>query len=126
MKKVFISTLLAWMVLMSPMSAIAQNEATTTSNENFPKLSADNIKDIISLMTLEEKASLIIGTRSKTFDGVGYTKLYVPGAAGTTLPIPRLGIPAVVLADGPAGVRILDRPCTKFPIGTSLSSSWNP
>ena len=126
MKKVFISTLLAWMVLMSPMSAIAQNEATTTSNENFPKLSADNIKEIISLMTIEEKASLIIGTRSKTFDGVGYTKLYVPGAAGTTLPIPRLGIPAVVLADGPAGVRILDRPCTKFPIGTSLSSSWNP
>jgi hypothetical protein len=81
MKKVFISTLLAWMVLMSPMSAIAQNEATTTSNENFPKLSADNIKEIISLMTIEEKASLIIGTRSKTFDGVGYTKLYVPGAA---------------------------------------------
>ena len=89
------------------------------------RLTPDNIPQIISLLTLEEKAALIVGAGSKQFDGVGYTSLYVPGAAGTTHPVERLGIPAVVLADGPAGVRIKDRPCTKFPIGTSLASTWN-
>lgn len=94
--------------------------------KDLPKLSPDNIKEIISLMTIEEKAAMVVGTRSKQFDGVGNTNLYVPGAAGTTRAIERLGIPAIVLADGPAGVRIKGRPCTKFPIGTCLSSTWNP
>lgn len=89
------------------------------------RLTKDNIPEIVSLLTDEEKAALIVGARSKQFDGVGYTSLYVPGAAGTTHPIERLGIPAVVLADGPAGVRIKDCPCTKFPIGTALASTWN-
>ena len=89
------------------------------------RLSKDNIPEIVSLLTPEEKAALIVGARSTQFDGVGYTSLYVPGAAGTTHPVSRLGIPAIVLADGPAGVRIKDRPCTRFPNGTSLSSTWN-
>ncbi len=90
------------------------------------KLSGDNISQIINELTVEEKAALLVGSGAKAFDGVGYTTLYVKGAAGTTHPIERLGIPAIVLADGPAGVRIDDRPCTKFPIGTSLASTWNP
>lgn len=90
------------------------------------KLSSDNIPQVVKELTVEEKAALLVGSGSKAFDGVGYTTLYVKGAAGTTHPIERLGIPAIVLADGPAGVRIDDRPCTKFPIGTSLASTWNP
>ena len=90
------------------------------------KLNGDNISRIVKELTTEEKAALLVGSGAKAFDGVGYTTLYVKGAAGTTHPIDRLGIPAIVLADGPAGVRIDDRPCTKFPIGTSLSSTWNP
>ncbi len=90
------------------------------------KLSGDNIPQVVKELTVEEKAALLVGSGSKAFDGVGYTTLYVKGAAGTTHPIERLGIPAIVLADGPAGVRIDDQPCTKFPIGTSLASTWNP
>ena len=90
------------------------------------KLNGDNISQIVNELTTEEKAALLVGSGAKAFDGVGYTTLYVKGSAGTTHPIGRLGIPAIVLADGPAGVRIDDRPCTKFPIGTSLASTWNP
>ena len=90
------------------------------------KLNGDNISQIVNELTTEEKAALLVGSGAKAFTGVGYTTLYVKGAAGTTHPVERLGIPAIVLADGPAGVRIDDRPCTKFPIGTSLASTWNP
>ena len=89
-------------------------------------LTGDNLSRIVNDLTPVETAALRVGSGAKAFDGVGYTTLYVKGAAGTTHPIDRLGIPAIVLADGPAGVRIDDRPCTKFPIGTSLSSTWNP
>lgn len=103
-----------------------------------PRLNENNIDDIIGSMTLKEKARLIVGTGMDGIDSsdsavVGETHSIVPGAAGTTYPIPRLGIPAVVLADGPAGLRIAPTRdgddntyyCTHFPIGTMLASTWN-
>jgi beta-glucosidase len=64
---------------------------------------------------------------------LGHQKKLVAGAAGTTVAIPRLGIPATVVADGPAGVHIdahrdnTDQTffATGFPIGTCLASTWN-
>lgn len=101
-----------------------------------PKLNPDNIEEVIAAMTIEEKAHLIVGTSLKQEDEggvIGYTKKIVPGAAGTTYPIERLGIPAIVLADGPAGLRISPRRegdertyfCTGFPIGMLLASTWS-
>lgn len=101
-----------------------------------PKLTKDNIDDIISAMTLEEKATLLVGgARAATVDGVtsGQAAGPVEGAAGNTRPIERLGIPMTYLADGPAGLRInptrqgTDKTfyCTGFPIGTLLASSWD-
>ena len=75
-----------------------------------PQLNANNIDEVVAAMTLEEKALLAIGTGMAGFsDGatVGATEQIVPGAAGTTHAIERLGIPAIVLADGPAGLRTL-------------------
>ncbi len=89
-------------------------------------------------MTLEEKALLVTGigmdTGSEGMSAtIGASAQRVPGAAGATHAIPRLGIPSIVLSDGPAGVRINPTRegddntyyCTHFPIGTLLSSTWN-
>ena len=80
------------------------------SCNSTPKLNENNIDEVVAAMTLEEKARLIVGTGMNGINNgdsavVGETRSIVPGAAGTTYPIPRLGIPAVVLADGPAGLR---------------------
>lgn len=109
----------------------------TACGPSFPQLGKASIDEVIAAMTLEEKAHLVIGTGMAGATGdnavVGSTKGIVPGAAGTTYPIPRLGIPAVVLADGPAGLRIdptregdsATYYCTHFPIGTLLASTWD-
>ena len=73
-----------------------------------PRLKADNIDAVISAMTVEEKVGLLIGNAVATYkDGVPTgTSASVPGAAGCTRPIERLGIPGIILSDGPAGVHI--------------------
>lgn len=111
----------------------------TTTNamaQDAPQLRADNIDEIIEAMTLEEKAQLLVGGASNfsaTGAVVGGSAETVPGAAGMTTAIPRLGIPATVLTDGPAGVRIDPTRkgdtktyyATAFPIGTAIASTWN-
>ena len=67
------------------------------------KLNEHNIPEIISALTVEEKCKLIIGGRAEMFKAGAYKKI---NAAGVINEIPRLGIPGIVLADGPAGVRI--------------------
>ena len=110
---------------------------TMNAQTKAPQLRADNIDEVIQAMTLSEKARILVGTGMPGIEigmpVIGSTRSLVPGAAGTTFPIERLGIPAVVLADGPAGLRIDPKRdffsqtyyCTWFPIGTCLSSSWN-
>lgn len=111
-------------------------------NKSLPQLGKSPVKDVVRAMTTEEKLSLVVGTGMK-FPGlppemqgpaVGQSAEQVPGAAGATYAIPRLGIPSIVLADGPAGLRI--QPfrngdssksyyCTAFPIASLLASTWD-
>ncbi len=75
-------------------------------------------RDLVTRMTLEEKAALTVG---RDF--------------WTTQPVERLGIPSIWLADGPTGVRkspsshapgIGDSlPATCFPTASALASSWD-
>ena len=101
-----------------------------------PLLSEKNIDEVLKAMTLEEKAKLLVGGANNFFGPnavVGGEADLVAGAAGTSPAIPRLGIPATVLTDGPAGVRIdptrkgTDKTyyATAFPIGSCLASTWN-
>lgn len=100
------------------------------------KLTEKNIDQIVKELTLEEKAHLVVGADVKeinTAGEVGDTEKIVPGAAGITYPIPRLGIPSIVMADGPAGLRIKPTRegdsktyyCTGFPVGTHMAATWN-
>ena len=120
MKKIF----LIFAAGMMALSAAAQ-----------PQLTKDNIDEVIKAMTLQEKATLLVGgARAQIVNGVtSGVAAQVPGAAGNTRPIERLGIPGTVLADGPAGLRISPTRqgtsdtfyCTGFPVGTLLASSWD-
>lgn len=97
-------------------------------------------KVIVSKMTLEEKAKLVVGNgfhmpgMQPQGPVIGQTKDKVPGAAGTTFAIPRLEIPSMVLSDGPAGLRIAPYRnndssktyfATAWPVATLLASTWD-
>ena len=101
-----------------------------------PKLTKDNIDEVLGAMTLEEKATLLVGSGWGSMTAGSMTAsatALVPGAAGTTRTIERLGIPSTVLADGPAGLRISPTRdndpntyyCTGFPVGTVMASMWD-
>lgn len=80
-----------------------------------------NKSEILSQMTLEEKATLLTGKRNWWMNG-----------------IPRLGIRDFVVADGPHGLRAYENlmehgghpktrmPATAFPCASAMASTWNP
>jgi beta-glucosidase len=134
MKRIVISFYLFFAFFVAGMSQEA----------NAPKLGKDPVKKVIAAMTLEEKASLVVGTGMRMPGGpppstassgpvIGRTQSLVEGAAGTSFAIPRLGITPMVVTDGPAGVRINPTRdndnntyyCTAFPVGTLLASTWD-
>ncbi|WP_028645468.1 beta-glucosidase H [Nocardioides sp. URHA0020] len=74
------------------------------------------VNALLAQMTTEEKADLATGELNNNF---GFYNN----------PIPRLGIPAQTMADGPIGVRVanpaVDRRTTQLPSGSSLAASFD-
>jgi beta-glucosidase len=139
MRRVLPGMSLAFVVVVVAASAALAADQPTVKPE--PKLGNASIESIVAAMTLEEKAALVVG-EGRTFPPptgapgggpVDVTDSLVPGAAGATHAIPRLGITPSVMADGPAGLRINPtRPndtntyyATAFPVGTLLASTWD-
>ena len=91
------------------------------------------VSNLLSLMTLEEKIHLLKGSGIGSAIGLNEPGVGIPGAVGTLVATPRLGIPTVYLSDGPAGLRIEPKRrgenrtynSTAFPIATLLASTWN-
>jgi len=106
-------------------------------SQQTPQLNKNNIKEVVKAMTLDEKIHFVSGigmSISLGNDGpvAGSIGGKVVGAAGATLAIPRLGIPSVIMADGPAGLRIEPTIVngekiytTAFPVGSLIASTWN-
>ncbi|ASU32073.1 glycosyl hydrolase [Mucilaginibacter xinganensis] len=132
--------------------------AQQSAKKALPQLGKSTLKQVINAMTLQEKSKLVVGMgfkmpgmpppvkgeKPKAID-IGGFKLppsdpdaynipeKVPGAAGRTHAIARLGIPSITVSDGPAGLRIEPkRPndsstyyATAFPVATLLASTWD-
>jgi len=115
------------------------------ADSSLPQLGKASLKDVLAALTTEEKVKLVVGMG---FYPSGFPEGMlppgdpgdrevpekVPGAAGRTHAIARLGIPSLTLSDGPAGVRIdpiRGKDSTKtyyataFPVATLLASSWD-
>jgi beta-glucosidase len=155
MKKVSILAVLFSLLCFISINASAQKKPKAAA----PQLGKAPVKDIVKAMTLEEKAKLVVGMgfkmpgmpkpspkQMKEGIDIGGFKLppsdedaynipeKVPGAAGRTHGIKRLGIPSITVSDGPAGIRIdpirngdssKTYYATAFPVGTLLASSWD-
>ena len=124
--------------LLIGLTATFLSTSFTAMSQNAPQLTANNIDEVLAAMTLEEKAQMLVGDGNDGFVGsgamLGHQAKLVAGAAGQTVGLSRFGIPATVMADGPAGVHINPTRegtsqtfyATGFPVGTCLASTWNP
>jgi beta-glucosidase len=120
--------------------AVFISASTPHAQDGSLRLGRNNVKEVIAAMTAEEKVRLLVGMgasfgdESQQSEEDRKTPEKVPGAAGRTHAIPRLGIPSLTLSDGPAGVRMdpirkgdttKTYHATGFPIATLLASSWD-
>jgi beta-glucosidase len=123
-------------------SALLFMPMSSATAQRPPRLGENSIAEVIQAMTPEEKVRLLVGM-GMNLDVAFLPPMdqddrqvpeKVPGAAGRTHAIERLGIPSLTLADGPAGVRIdpvregdsgRTFNATAFPVATLLASSWD-
>jgi beta-glucosidase len=74
---------------------------------------SERIEHLLAQMTLEEKVSMLAGA-----------------SHWTTVPVERVGIPAIKVTDGPNGARgsksIGGPTSVCFPVGVALAATWNP
>lgn len=89
------------------------DEITLKMKDGLPQLTADGIYCVIAVMTEEEKAHLVTGSQTTS----------PANASGGTYAIPRLGVPAITLMDGTAGVRYGQS--VWYPAIMNLASSWD-
>lgn len=93
----------------------------------------NRVEDVLAQMNIEEKIHLLKGSGMASALGRLEPGEGIPGVVGTIVATPRLGLPAINLSDGPAGLRIESTRedddntyyCTAFPIATLLASTWN-
>ena len=120
-----------------PIACAALMVFATVSCNRKVEFGKSPVKKVVAAMTLEEKVNLLVGVGAWNGNDIAQeikdAKNLIPGCAGQTYPIPRLGIPSVMLPDGPGGLRINPTRqgeektyyCTSFPVATMLAQTWN-
>lgn len=97
------------------------------------------MEQFLASLTTQQLADIVNGNRGvdTTTTFVGAQANSVDGAAGESTPLyfEKEGIPNIVMADGPAGIRITQNYekdgeqfyqfCTAWPIGTMMAQTWN-
>lgn len=102
----------AWDAYLAEISrgvpSVAMDQAVSLPE---PRMAAaapsDQARQILIRLTEDEKIRLCVGAPSAmSGEAIGEAGNAVPGAAGETVSVPEKGLPAMVLADGPAGLRM--------------------
>ncbi|WP_334351720.1 glycoside hydrolase family 3 protein [Companilactobacillus sp. HBUAS56257] len=94
------------------------------------------LAEFVASLSIPQLVELVEGQLSSDKNGVvGISSDILPGAAGQTGTINSKNIPAFVMADGPAGIRVeptyekngqtVEHFATAWPIGTALAQTWN-
>ena len=102
--------LLASAPLRSEEQRTAEPSSPPNPSHHAPEVVERRVDHLLGKLTEEEKISLLAGDGN---DGM------------STIAIPRLGIPKLVMADGPQGVRAHGPACS-FPSGIALAATWDP
>ena len=146
-----LALLFAMFTLVATHSATAQNPGVPSALQ----LGRAPLRAVVAALSDSEKVRLVVGMGLILPEGTPTNMLppgmqgtartaddrpvRIPGSAGETHAVRRLGIPSITLSDGPAGVRIdpirngaNGKPdstrtfyATAFPVGTLLASSWD-
>jgi beta-glucosidase len=85
--------------------ALGMGRSLGAQPASVPAIEA-RVAELLSQMTLDEKLDMLSGTG---FD---------------SKPVPRLGIPALKMADGPVGIRVGES--SAFPAGVAMAATWDP
>lgn len=134
-------------ITIAALGCLCISSCNINSQENM--FDKRTMKEVIESLTTEQKVGLVLGvgrgvanppeaapgmperTSHEVVTSMSVGR--VAGAAADSYGIDSLGIPSMVLADGPAGLRIDPTRkgeektyyCTAFPTGTSLAASWD-
>jgi beta-glucosidase len=102
-----VAALMASSVLLCPFSGSAGAQVARTPT--VPQTVEARVQSLLAQMTLAEKISLLSG-----------------GTRFATAAIPRLGVPAIKMADGPNGIRANETfKATSFPASVAMAATWD-
>ncbi|ORT60933.1 glycoside hydrolase family 3 N-terminal domain-containing protein [Streptomyces sp. CB03238] len=102
-------------LLTGAAAAAAAATGPSPAHATAPPTTGDRVDDLLARLTLDEKLTFLHGAKDpRSLGQAGW----IPG-------VPRLGIPPLRLADGPAGVRVRAH-ATALPAPVMLASAFDP